>query len=92
VAGGFVYCVSDDSAGLAGLIEQIRAHSELPVIVPSSLGTPDEVAALSSLAHGVLLVGALLPVMEGAEEELMLDVSEVVRSLKEATHKGAPTR
>jgi hypothetical protein len=62
-------------------------------MVPSSAETPDEVAELSRLADGVLLPGALLPLMEGAEEEdLMLDVSEVVRALKEATAKGAPTR
>ncbi|HET9496056.1 MAG TPA: tryptophan synthase subunit alpha [Chloroflexia bacterium] len=93
VAGGFVLCAAADASTLPSLVEHARVRAELPVVVPSPAGTPDEVAELSRLADGVLLQSALLPVMEGAEEEdLMLDVSEVVRALKEATAKGAPTR
>jgi tryptophan synthase alpha chain len=93
IARGFVYCTPADVSALASFIEQVRLRTELSVVVPSIEETPDEVAALSRLADGVLLPGALLPLMDGAEEEeLMLDVSEVVRALKESTHKAAPAR
>jgi tryptophan synthase alpha subunit len=93
VAGGFVYCAADDAAGLAPLVEHVRLHTDLPVVVPSVAGTPEEVAALSRLADGVLVAVALVSVTgSDAEDDLMLDVSEVVRSLKEATHKSDPVR
>jgi tryptophan synthase alpha chain len=92
VTGGFVYVAEEDEASLASLVEEARLRTELPVVVLSHAGSPDDVAALARLADGVLVADALLPFMAGAEEELMLDVSEAVRALKAATPKAAPTR
>jgi tryptophan synthase alpha chain len=92
-ASGFVVCPADDVDGVAPVVAQIRSQSDLPVVAQHMNATPGDVAGLSLAADGVLVGGSLLRVMEGAQEdELMLDVSEVVRSLKEATRKAAPTR
>lgn len=92
VASGFVYCAAGD-AELTSLIVHVRLHTDLPVVALSTDGTPEQIAELSHIADGVVVAGVVLSVMENAEEEdLMLDVSEVVRSLKEATHKADPVR
>ena len=90
--GGFAFVAAGDPVGLPVLVEQAQTLSGLPVVVQSATGKPEEVSALAELADGVLVAGPLGGVMESAHDDLMLDVSEVVRSLKEATRKGEPTR
>jgi tryptophan synthase alpha subunit len=90
--GGLVFVAADGPVGLGLLVEDVRRLSGLPVVVQSAEGTPEEVGALAGLADGVLVAGPLGRVMASAHDDLMLDVSEVVRTLKEATHKGEPSR
>jgi tryptophan synthase alpha chain len=72
-AQGFAYLVSDTRttgerdqlpAGLASLIEAVRADSPVPVAVGFGIGTPEQAAEVGRVADGVI-IGSRLVRMAG---------------------------
>jgi tryptophan synthase alpha chain len=98
MASGFIYCVSrmgvtgardDVSAELPALIEAIRSRAEdTPICAGFGIGKPDQVAAVSDYADGVVVGSALVDLLyrERENPRLLSLVQDFVASLK------APTR
>lgn len=68
-AGGFIYCVSlagvtgargQMATGVSGLVERIRVHSDLPVLVGFGVSTKEHVDDLSTFADGAVFASAML--------------------------------
>ncbi|MGQ9629146.1 MAG: tryptophan synthase subunit alpha [bacterium] len=89
---GFIYYVSH--TGVTGTsvevdrelrlsVEKIKGMTTLPVAVGFGVSTPDQVAAVSRWADGVVVGSAIIRVMHRCEdgERLMDEVGEFVRSL-----------
>jgi tryptophan synthase alpha chain len=66
-AKGFIYLVSvtgitgerkDITAGLAGLIERVRKHTDVPVCVGFGIGTPEQASVVGAIADGVIVGSA----------------------------------
>ncbi len=95
MASGFVYCQSPvvakaDQTGLseeiAGLAVRVRQQTDLPIVVGPDFSAPEHIQQATLVADGVVVSRALANLIESLdEEELILGVSDFVRSLKEAT-------
>ncbi len=68
-AGGFIYCVSLAGVtgaratlrtGVAGLVERIRRHTDLPVLVGFGISTPQHVREVSQFSDGAVFGSALI--------------------------------
>jgi tryptophan synthase alpha chain len=66
---GFVYCVSTTGvtgeraelpAGLGALVQQVRAHTPLPVAVGFGVSEPAQAAAVARVADGVVVGSAVV--------------------------------
>lgn len=98
MASGFIYCVSlvgvtgaraELSSGIGDLLERVRHHTDLPLVVGFGLSTPDHVRVVSKIADGAVVASALINLIETLpEDEILLGASEFVRELKEATVRG----
>ncbi|MEO8288991.1 MAG: tryptophan synthase subunit alpha [Chloroflexota bacterium] len=97
MASGFIYCVSlvgvtgarTELGNAAGeLVARVREHTDLPLVVGFGISKPEQVARMAAIADGAVVGSALVNLIEShPEDEVMLEVSEYVRSLKEATAK-----
>jgi tryptophan synthase alpha chain len=97
MASGFVYCVSrmgvtgtrsDVSEELPALIEAIRSRAEgTPICAGFGISNPDQVAAVSQYADGVVVGSALVDLLyrERENPRLLTLVQDFVASLKAAT-------
>jgi tryptophan synthase alpha chain len=74
-ARGYLYYVSFkgitgasslDEAGLAGPVQEIRAHSDLPVAVGFGIKSAANAAAVAALADAVVIGSALIEQVQGA--------------------------
>lgn len=88
---GFVYCVSTTGitgeraevpAGLADLVARVKARTSLPVAVGFGISTPEQAAAVASIADGVIVGSAVVkrqadPAQVG---EFVTDLAAAVRS------------
>ncbi len=72
-AGGFIYCVSLTgvtgargrmATGAVRLVERIRAHSDLPVLVGFGISRPEHVAEVSAFADGAVFASAMLDAID----------------------------
>ena len=66
---GFVYCVSTTgvtgerasmAAGVAGLVDRVRAHTALPVAVGFGVSGPSQAAEVAQVADGVIVGSAIV--------------------------------
>jgi tryptophan synthase alpha chain len=101
-AAGFVYVVSDTRvtgerddlpAGLAGLVEAVRAESTVPVAVGFGIGTAEQAAAVGRIADGVIVGTRLVRAVAEANDpgEAGAAVSEFIRAARAAmTSAGGP--
>ena len=89
---GFVYCVSTNGVtgerselpkGLAAIIDRVRASTSLPVAVGFGVSTPEQAAAVSRLADGVV-VGSAMVRRQRDTAELRLFVSQLSHAIKAA--------
>jgi tryptophan synthase alpha chain len=88
---GFVYTVSlTGTTGerhelppeLAGTIDRVRAHTELPVAVGFGISTPDQAAAVGELADGVIVGSRVVRAAgEGGPQAVGELVGELARAL-----------
>jgi tryptophan synthase alpha chain len=94
-ATGFVYVVSDTRvtgerddlpAGLADLVEAVRAESTVPVAVGFGIGTPEQAATVGQIADGVIVGTRLVRAVAEADgpEESATAVSEFIGAAREA--------
>lgn len=96
LAEGFVYCVA--RTGVTGkrtlldtsirdLVERIRAHTDLPVVVGFGIARPEDVERVTQWADGAVVGSAIvdrIAEMQGGSPEQVLDF---VKSLKAATRQ-----
>lgn len=90
-ATGFVYCIAVtgvtgargqlDSA-VPALIERIRRHTTLPVVVGFGISRPEHLAALSGKADGVIVASALLDAIGKAPDDPVGQVRSFLRGLR----------
>ncbi len=90
-AGGFIYCVS--LTGVTGarsrlsgtvedLVERVRSHTDLPLLVGFGVSRREHVAAIGRFADGAIVASALLDAVGSAAPERRLDVArDFVRGL-----------
>jgi tryptophan synthase alpha chain len=94
-ATGFIYVVSDTRvtgerdelpAGLADLVEAVRAESAVPVAVGFGIGTPEQAAAVGHIADGVIIGTRLVRAVAEADgaEAAAAAVGEFIRAAREA--------
>ena len=93
-AHGFIYCVGvtgvtgarkDLSAGLAGLVERIRKHTDLPVLVGFGISRREHVEAVGRFADGAVVASALLDAIDKSPREQALKTAqEFVERLRTA--------
>lgn len=90
---GFVYCVSTTGvtgeraelpAGLGVLVQQVSAHTPLPVAVGFGISEPAQAAAVARIADGVVVGSAAVrrQVDTAALEEFVGSLAEAVRSAR----------
>ena len=86
---GFVYCVSTTGVTgerselpveLADLVERVREHTSLPIAVGFGVSTPEQAAAVSHLADGVV-VGSAIVKRQRDTAELRVFVSELAAAV-----------
>jgi tryptophan synthase alpha chain len=98
LASGFIYCVSltgvtgaraDLSEEARKLVARVRQHTDLPLVVGFGIGSPDQVAQVAQIADGAVVGSALINLLEkhpvDEPMEIMMEASDYIRSLKEAT-------
>lgn len=94
-AKGFIYCVSvtgvtgarsELSGGVEGLVQRIRRHSDLPVIVGFGISRQEHVQAISAFADGAVVASAMLDAVNRAPiEEAASTAGQFVSRLKGLT-------
>jgi tryptophan synthase alpha chain len=97
-ASGFIYCVS--LVGVTGaraelgdeaeaLVKRVRQYTELPLVVGFGISKPEQVAQVAAMADGVVVGSALVNLLESHQgDEALLEVSDYVRLLKDATKRA----
>jgi tryptophan synthase alpha chain len=95
MASGFIYCVSltgltgartelGESAG--NLVERVRRHTQLPLVVGFGISTPEHVAQVAHVADGAVVGSALIHLIERLpQDECARGVGDYIGSLKRAT-------
>jgi tryptophan synthase alpha chain len=95
VAQGFIYVVSDTRvtgerddvpAGLADLVESVRAEASVPVAVGFGIGTPEQAAGVGALADGVIVGTRLVRAVgeAGDSSAAVAAVTEFLRAARDA--------
>jgi len=90
-ATGFVYCIA--VTGVTGarlkldeavlpLIESVRRHTSLPVVVGFGISRPEHLEALEGRADGVIVASALLDAIAGAPDDPETQVRRFLRELR----------
>ena len=85
---GFVYCVA--TYGVTGARDQlsatarevvaaVRPHTDLPLLVGVGIATPEQAAAASAFADGVIVGSALLAPLVAGDPEAALRLAETFR-------------
>jgi tryptophan synthase alpha chain len=97
MASGFVYCVSlvgvtgarsELGASARQIVERVRRFTDLPLVVGFGISKPEQVAQVAAIADGAVVGSALVNLIEShPEDEVILEVSDYVRTLKEATRR-----
>lgn len=97
-ATGFVYCIAVAGttgvrealpADLAGMLQQLRAQTTLPLAVGFGIGRPEQVRQLKGLADGAIVGSALVRCLDttGGAEAMLSTVHALAASLAEAAHE-----
>ncbi len=90
-AGGFIYCVSvagvtgaraNVRGGVRGLVERIRRHTDLPILVGFGISKPEHVSEVAQFADGVAVGSALIDTIAGAPGDEAAAAAEFTTSLR----------
>ena len=97
-AGGFIYCVSLTgvtsarrtlSSGTAGLVERIRQHTDLPILVGFGVSRPEHLVEIGTYAEGAAVGSALLDAVDKAPPEGKVEAARnFIRDLRGIDGKG----
>ena len=90
-ATGFIYCIA--VTGVTGaraqldpavlpLIEVVRRHTRLPIVVGFGISRPEHLAALQGKADGVIVASALLDAIARAPDDPATQVSRFLHDLR----------
>ncbi len=92
-ARGFIYCVSltgvtsarhELSNRVEGLVERVRAHTDLPLLVGFGVSRREHVEAIGGFADGAVVASALLDAIDRSPEEQVLSTAaNFIRRLKQ---------
>ena len=95
-AGGFIYCVSLTgvtsarstlSRATAGLVERIRQHTDLPILVGFGVSRPEHLVEIGTYAEGAAVGSALLDAVDNAPPDGKVDAArDFIHTLR-----GTPT-
>ncbi len=98
-AGGFIYCVSLTgvtsarrtlSRATAGLVERIRQHTDLPLLVGFGVSRAEHVAEIGAYAEGAVVGSALLDAVDIAPQDGKVEAArDFIRALKGIDSKGS---
>ena len=89
-AGGFIYCVSvtgvtsaraNVHGGTRGLVERIRRHTDLPILVGFGISKPEHVSEVAQFSEGALVGSALIDTIESASGDPAVAAAEFATSL-----------
>ena len=90
-AGGFIYCVS--LTGVTGarsrlsgtvedLVERVRRHTDLPLLVGFGVSRREHVEAIGRFADGAIVASAMLDAVDAAAPDRRLEVAgDFIRGL-----------
>ena len=90
-ASGFIYCIAVTGVtgaraqldpALLPLIETVRRHTALPVVVGFGISRPEHLRALQGKADGVIVASALLDAIAQAPRDPERQVTEFIRGLR----------
>ncbi len=91
-AGGFIYCVSvtgvtgaraEMRKGVSLLVERIRRHTDLPVLVGFGVSRPEHLAEIGGFADGAVVGSALMDAVGGVPPDRAADAAAAfVRGLR----------
>jgi len=90
-ASGFIYCIAVTGVtgaraqldpALLPLIETVRRHTALPVVVGFGISRPEHLQALEGKADGVIVASALLDAIAQAPDDPATQVSRFLRELR----------
>ena len=97
-AGGFIYCVSltgvtsarsSLSCATSGLVERIRQHTDLPILVGFGVSRPEHVVEIGTYAEGAVVGSALLDAVDGAPPDGKVDAArDFIHALRGIDGKG----
>jgi tryptophan synthase alpha chain len=97
-AGGFIYCVSLTgvtsarstlSRATAGLVERIRQHTELPILVGFGVSRPEHLVEIGTYAEGAAVGSALLDAVDRAPQDGKVDAArDFIHALRGIDGKG----
>jgi tryptophan synthase alpha chain len=90
-ATGFIYCIA--VTGVTGaraeldpavltLIDRVRRHTRLPIVVGFGISRPEHLQALQGKADGVIVASALLDAIASAPDDPATTVSTFLRELR----------
>lgn len=89
-AKGFIYLVSvtgvtgtrtSISSGIAGLVDKVRQHTNIPVCVGFGIGTPDQAREVAEIADGVIVGSAIVRAV-GSSVDPVKTAGELARAFK----------
>jgi len=90
-ATGFIYCIAvtgvtgaraELDPGLLPLIELVRRHTNLPIVVGFGISRPEHLEALTGKADGVIVASALLDAIAQSPEDPTARVREFLTGLR----------
>ena len=98
-ARGFIYCVSltgvtgareNLSSAVAGLVQRIRRHTDLPVLVGFGVSKRSHVEEIGRYADGAIVGSAMLKAIDEAPREKAVEAAqEFVRGLRTSPNNGS---
>lgn len=83
-AGGFIYCVnfigvtgarSSSSLSTPALVERIRRHTDLPILVGFGVSRREHIEEIATFADGAIVASALLDAVDSAPDDAKLDTA-----------------
>ena len=98
-AGGFIYCVSLTgvtsarrtlSRATPGLVERIRQHTDLPILVGFGVSRAEHLVEIGTYAEGAVVGSALLDAVDSAPPDSKVDAArDFIRALRGIDGKGS---
>jgi tryptophan synthase alpha chain len=92
LAGGFIYCVALTGvtgarsalwSGLPDLLQRVRRHTDVPLVVGFGISTAEHVRQVGRMAEGAIVASALIDAIESAPaEERVARAAAFVRGLR----------